>query len=148
MSSLSSNIDLSDFDFSTSIKDMCENNDCLQQIVDFAQQADSGKIEINNDIGDSGINLSGSYSIDKLDFRSSGEGSLEAWLDGTISLTVNSFTSSSKISTSIIFKNYLFSSTSITYSGSMSESQQAGTISLTNKTEATYDVKISKPSLK
>ncbi len=147
-SSINSSVNLSDLDFTTSLKELSINSTGLEQIVDFAKQAENGKIEIKDETGQSDFNLSGSYSIDKLDFRSSGDGSLEAWLDGTLNLAVSTYTSSSKLSASIVFKDYLFSSSSLTYSVTSNANNQTTTASITHKTETKYDVKVNKPTIK
>lgn len=142
-----SNISLIDFDYSSTPKELSFNSTGLEEIINFANKSSSDSIQIEDD-QDSEINFSGSYKIDKLDFRSNGEGSLEAWLNGSINLAVGAITTTSNLDTSIIYKDYLFSASSINYSSSIVNGDQKSTVSLTSTSTANYSVTINKPTLK
>lgn len=136
-----SNINLINFDYSSTPKELSFNSSGLEEIINFANKSNDDSIKIEDD-QDSQINISGSYKIDKLDFRSNGDGSLEAWLNGSINLAVGAITTTSSLDTSIIYKDYLFSSSSINYSSSVVNGDQTSTISLTNTSNANYSVTI------
>lgn len=120
------------------------NATALSSIEEMADNSEDQTIDLSE------IGVSGTANLNKLEFKSSGDGSLEAFLDASLdsSMTVSDSTVGTKASYSMsyIFSNYLFSSASIKIESEITSSGMTITSSIEQNTNCSYTAKILKPS--